>query len=127
MKTPSIKGIKFLSLIIDFYCIVDRNLYDFGAVRLECDGRTFILDVVQSYTNDENNHTTITCDLKVDLETFPKGKLYDSNYDLEAIDFESSNLKACVYIGEDYEVEPDSITLFIKSGKCTKAIEVKQE
>ena len=130
MTTPSIPNVKFISVEIEFYCIVERHLYDLGAVELECEGRTFILDVVQSYTNDDNNHTTITCDLAVDLDTFPIGE--PSLYDLTASDLHNRNIYGTMYIGdEDYEVEPDSVTLFVEfinpdGSGCTKAIELNQ-
>jgi hypothetical protein len=122
MYEPQILGVEFLSILVTFDCPVDRNLYDFGALTLECEGRNFILDVCKSYTNEES--TEITLGLEVDTDIFPVSTEY--NYELTNEDLFSSKLTAKLYIGsEDYEVEPDSMTFFIKSGATTKAIDVK--
>ena len=121
MNEPQILGVEFLSIRVIFDCPVDRNLYDFGALTLECEGRNFILDVCQSYTNEES--TKIELDLEVDTDIFPVGTEY--NYELTKEDLYSSKLTATLYIGSEYEVEPDYMTFFIKSGETTKAIDVK--
>jgi hypothetical protein len=121
MNKPQILGVEFLSIIVTFDCPVDRNLYDFGALTLECERRNFILDVCQSYTNEES--TEITLELEVDTDIFPVDTEY--NYELTKEDLFSSKLTATLYIGSEYEVEPDYMTLFIKSGETTKAIDVK--
>ena len=121
MNEPQILGVEFLSILVTFDCPVDRNLYDFGALTLECEGRNFILDVCQSYTNEES--TKIELDLEVDTDIFPVGTEY--NYELTKEDLYSSKLTATLYIGSEYEVEPECMTFFIKSGATTKAIDVK--
>jgi hypothetical protein len=121
MNEPQILGVEFLSILVTFDCPVDRNLYDFGALTLECEGRNFILDVCQSYTNEES--TKIELDLEVDTDIFPVGTEY--NYELTKEDLYSSKLTATLYIGSEYEVEPECMTFFIKSGETTKAIDVK--
>lgn len=128
MVTP--RQLKFdkITVLLSFYCIVDRNLYDLGAVTMECDGRAYILDVAQSYTNEENNATTITCDLVIDEEVFEMGNEIDQcPYDLTEDDFYSPNFKATLYIGEEYEVAPESVSLFITRDGSTKAIDVTLE
>lgn len=132
METPRKLGFSKVSVEIDFYCVVDRNQYDLGALRLEREGRTYILDVVQSYTSEENNHTTITCDLAVDTETFPMGSGEDESlYNLTDLDFYYPDLTATLFIGSEYEVEPERIGLFIvkatENGYSTKAINVEIE
>jgi hypothetical protein len=121
MNEPQILGVEFLSILVTFDCPVDRNLYDFGALTLECEGRNFILDVCQSYTNEES--TKVELDLEVDTDIFPVGTEY--NYELTKEDLYSSKLTATLYIGSEYEVEPECMTFFIKSGETTKAIDVK--
>jgi len=121
---PKIKGIEFLSVVLSFEVPIDRSLYDLGSVRLECEDRTFILDVCNSYTNDDNYD--IECDLEVDTETFPMGD--ETNYDLTAIDLMlNSDTRGTLYIGCEYEEAPTSITLFVRSGGkkgLTKAIDL---
>lgn len=108
-----------VSVVIEFYCVVPREEYDLGAITLKRSTRTLMLDVVQSYTNDENNHTTIECDVEYDEDVF-NGKYRDlKESDLLGLD------EARLYIGHDWEVEPDSMTLFVKSGGSTRAIELE--
>jgi hypothetical protein len=124
MNEPQILGVEFLSILVTFDCPVDRNLYDFGALTLECEGRNFILDVCKSYTNEES--TEIVLGLEVDTDIFPVSTEY--NYELTKEDLYSSKLTATLFVGgEDYEVEPECMTFFIKSGLTTKAIDVKIE
>lgn len=121
-----ILGITFLDIEIKFDCPVDRNLYDLGSVSLQCDGREFTLDVVQSSMNDEED--TIFCKIEVDLETFP---INEYKYDLTAVDLIMNKTTGTLYIGEEYEETPDSITLFVKSNftndgnGMTKAIKLE--
>jgi hypothetical protein len=120
MKTPSIEGVEFLGVTISFEVPVDRDLYDLGSVQLEKDGRNFVLDVTESTLSDDEDE--IECVIEVDTETFPVGEEY--NYELMASDF-VNGLKGTLYIGDEYEEEPQYMTLFVKIGGMTKAIELK--
>ena len=132
-----IEGIQILNVEIVFHCIVQANLYDLGAVTLVCEDRNFILDIESVQIYEENNHTTMVCNLVVDEDTFQEGENFhldgDSilNYKLEAADFQNSKLRGTVYVGGEYETEPDSQTLFVKhinnEGTCgmTQAIEIR--
>ena len=134
-----IDGISILGLEIRFHCIVDSSLYDLGAVILQCEDRNYILDVVRSEINNEDNHTLIMCDVEVDEDTFKEGSknfIGDGKvlkYDLVATDFMSPALTGTIYIGNEYEVEPESQTLFVKhinnedSCGLTQAIELELE
>ena len=92
---------------------------DLGAIYLSRDGREYILDVYQSYTT-ESGDTEIDCDLEVDKDTFE-----ECAFDLTAEDLMSSDLKATFYIATELEI--DSMTLFVKIGSMTKAIDLEQE
>lgn len=116
-----IEGVEFLGVTIKFNCPIERHLYDLGAVELECEGRKFIVDVCQSYTNEACDE--IECDVEVDTDTFP---VEEWKYDLTAADLFINNTTGSLYIGSEYEVEPDSITLFVKFGEMTKAIELER-
>ena len=125
MNKPKIDGVIFLSLEISFYCQIDRNLYDVGSVNLECEGRNFVLDVCQSHTEENDLSVTITCKLEVDTETFPIGSEY--NYQLLKTDLYSPNLKVSTYLGGEFEIAPEHMTLFVKVDETTKAIDVDQD
>lgn len=121
-----IKNIEFASVEIDFYCIVDPTLYDIGALTLTCEDRNFILDVVRTDIYDNNNHSTFNCTLAVDIDTFEPGEEY--NYLLTESDISNPSLKATLYIGGDFMVEPESVNLgVILRGHTTKMIEVENE
>lgn len=129
MKKPSIKNVIFLGIEIVFDCSVDKTLYDFGAVRLQCEDRTFILDVVSSTINDDESN--IYLKLGVDTDTFPIAK-ESSLYDLTRGDLMSRKISGTLYIGENFHEEPDFITLFVKfintdGSGCTKAINLDIE
>lgn len=113
------KGEVEVSVVIEFYCVVPREQYDLGTMTLKRSTRTLMLDVVQSYTNNENKHTTIECELEYDSDLF-KGKYQDlKESDLLGLDV------ATLFIGHEWEVEPDSITLFVKSDGSTRAIDLE--
>ena len=113
------KGEVEVSVVIEFYCVVPREQYDLGVLTLKRSTRTLMLDVVQTYSNDENHHTTIECDLEYDEDLFS-----DKYKDLKESDLLGLD-EATLFIGHDWEVEPDSITLFVKSGGSTRAIDLQ--
>lgn len=117
MEKPSIEGVEFLGVTIRFEVPIDRNLYDLGSLRLVSENRNFVLDVVKSFTNE--NETEIRCELEVDTETFPINE--ENNYQLTANDL-MFGVEGSLYIGQEWEEEPQSITLFVKIGGMTKAI-----
>ena len=108
-----------VSVVIEFYCVVPREQYDLGVLTLKRSTRTLMLDVVQTYSNDENHHTTIECDLEYDEDLFN-----DKYKDLKESDLLGLD-EATLFIGHEWEVEPDSITLFVKSGGSTRAIDLQ--
>lgn len=110
-----------LSVGIDFYCVVPREQYDLGLLTLKRSVRSLILDVTQSYTDDSNNHTYITCDLEFDEEVIEG---LDSKSDLKESDLLGLD-EATLFIGDEFEIEPESITLFVKSNGSTRAIELE--
>jgi hypothetical protein len=120
MKNKLIKGVEFLSVLIKFEVPIDRNLYDLGSLNLKCENRNFVLDVVKSFTNE--NNTEIECVVEVDLDTFPISE--ENNYQLTANDL-MFNAEGTLYIGTEYEEEPQVMTLFVKIGGTTKAIDLK--
>lgn len=97
-----------LAIVIDGD--VEANRYDLGAVTLECEDRSYILDATSSYINKENGKTTFDTKVEVDKETFDESY---SRYDLKTADLFSPKLKATIFIGHEYEVEPESMTLLV--------------
>jgi hypothetical protein len=120
------KAVKFLGVTIVIDGIVYVTQYDLGSVTLECQGRTYMLDIVKSSSEFINGETVIECKLAEDRET-----LTDSKYDLLPEDFFNKDLKGTVFIGNDYETDPESQTLFVKfesaEGGMTKAIDLELE
>lgn len=112
-----IDGVEVLSLEIKLYGERENNTeIDLGGLTLSNNGREYILDVVQSFTTVEGGFTTIRCELERDNETFP-----DCKYDLTATDL-MSYVKPVFYINSELEIE--NMTLFVKNGNMTKAINV---
>jgi len=120
MKNPSIEGVEFLGVTINFEVPIERHLYDLGSLRLVSGNRNFVLDVVKSYTNEDE--TEIRCEVEIDTETFPINE--ENNYQLTATDL-MFGVNGTLYIGQEWEEEPQSITLFVKIGGMTKAIDLK--
>jgi hypothetical protein len=126
-----IEGIEILSVDLTFYQKVDRDLYDFGSLYLECEGREFVFDVCKTSLGDDG--TSIVCELEVDLDTTPKtyvkNEQYDGSnlYDLTKNDFFNPNLVAKMYIGNEYEIEPEAISLFFRAGGLTSVVNVLNE
>jgi hypothetical protein len=97
-----------LAIVIDGD--VEANLYDLGAVTLQCEKRSYILDATSSYINKENGKTIFDTKVELDKETFDESC---SRYDLTTADLFNPKLKATLFVGNDYEVEPESMTLLV--------------
>ena len=111
---------KKLSVVIDFYCVVEREQYDLGSLRLKQGNKDLILDVTQSYTNDENKHTVITCDLEFDDsidDSFKNNMMFADLY--QKMD------SATLFIGDSFEVEPEDIDLVIVDNGNTTLVELE--
>ena len=122
-KIPKLET-EILSLDIVFYCRVDRTKYDLGGVYIEREGRKYAFDIVKSTQSEDG--CTLSCELEVDEETFPMGDEYP--YTLVDEDLNQSNeLMIAVYIGCEYDVDPESVTLFVRKGTCTIALEGSYE
>lgn len=118
-----IDKVEILSLEIKLFGERDLNEdYDFGALTLKCEDRKYILDTVQAYWSEEGGFSTIQIDLEKDEEIFSTCK-----YDLKAEDFISKDLEAEFYLAGTFSNSVESITLFVKNGEMTQAINVEQE
>jgi len=100
---------------------------DLGGVYLSCEGRQYTLDITDSCWDIENGFTEITCD----VTTVDEYDIFeDCPFDLTGEDLFSSSLKASVYVGDEEGVtqgEEMTATLIVKSGGCTKAIDLTFE
>jgi hypothetical protein len=116
------ENVEILGLTVNLFGVrtEDMDTPDLGAVTLSKDGREYILDVCQSYTDESSGDTEIKCDLEVDKDIFE-----DCEFDLTATDLMSSDLLAEFYIATELEI--DSMTLFVKIGSMTKAIDLEQD
>ena len=111
MKTnnkPSIKGVRISNVEIvyknDEY--KEEKPY-YGALSVTHEGRMFIWDTYQSYTDKLiDNRTSVTLDLEVDTDMFG-----DCFYDLTLSDLFESSDRTLFIEGED-DTEIESIDLF---------------
>ena len=115
------KGDLNLSISIQFYCPIERGLYDLGMLTLKRGDRSLYLDCCMSYYDTERY--CIDIELEFDEEILSE---FDTKSDLTITDLYRLD-EATFYIGGEYEVEPDSITLFAKQNGCTRAIELKED
>lgn len=117
-----IENVEILNLHINFHCPINVDQYDVGALTMCKDGREFILDSVNSQIINIGGGTVWMVLLDKDVETFP-----DCKYDLTAMDVLSDDIECSFYFGGEGSIEPDSISLFVKYGDMTKAINVTRE
>ena len=112
MSNPKIDGVEILGVTVVLYGEVkETETVDLDALTIKCDGREFILDVVQSYRKFEGGFTTIETDLEKDEDTFK-----DCPYDITSTDLMSNNLDIEFFIDGDFSANIESITLFVKFG-----------
>lgn len=109
----------------------DINL---GAVILNCEGRTFVLDSYEtSFTDEveEGENFELCSKLEIDLETFPVDKEY--NYELTLKDLKSKKIKGTFFCAvedgsEDEEVfDFDNADVTLVIFKDNKEIQIKLE
>ena len=101
--TPNIKGIRMSNVEIIYKGKPDPDELYWGAVAVSRDGREFIWDICQSYTDDlGSGYYRTTLDIEVDPEIF------ESSYDLTKDDLLSPD-SATIYVEG---VEPISIQLW---------------
>lgn len=123
LKPSMIGRVEILSVAVVFYG--KRNLnedYDFGALTLSANNREYILDVVQTFWTEEGGFTTVECIVREDKDTFNECK-----FDLTDDDLMSHGLHAMFYVGGNFSNTIEHITLFVKDGGMTKAINVKED
>jgi len=101
-KLPSIKGIRMSNVEIIYKGKPDPDELYWGAVTVSRDGREFIWDVCQSYTDDLGGYYRTTLDIEADPEMF------ECSYDLTRDDLLSPD-SATLYVEG---VEPISIQLW---------------
>lgn len=115
---------EFLSLDLVFDCPVDRTKYDLGGVYIEREGRKYVLDIVGSTQSEDG--CTISCKLALDFETFPISEEFPYNLPDEYLT-NNSSLIIVAYIGCEFDEAPESVTLFVKRGGCTIALDASYE
>ena len=111
-----------LSVVVEVYCIVEVDQYDFGSLRLKQGNKDLILDVTRSEWDNNNNHTTITCSLEFDDDIDDSFK-----NNMALVDLYQKFDTATFYIGCEYEIEPESITLVIKNNSNTTCRDLEIE
>ncbi len=131
-----IEGIEFLGVEISFYCEIPykNGNVNLGAVRLECEERSFVLDTVETKWSNDDGGTLLSIKIEAGID----GSTDDceSNFDLTALDLFSGNVKGTLWIEEEIEdktghtVEPESISLFYRYGGengTTRVIDLEKE
>ena len=93
----------------------------FGAIKLSNGGRSYVLDVIQSYCTNEMDETIFELELEEDEKTFA-----DCKYDLTDADLSDENLEATIYIG-DFSNELISANLIVILNGKIKSINLKLE
>lgn len=119
------KNVVFLGIEMKFFGDHLNSEMDFGSLTLTNEGRTYLLDVCQSYRNLEGGFTHIRMDLEEDRET-----LTDSKYDLTQLDLHSNSIDANLFM--ETEELPEDGTLFVQftnedGTTCTKCIDLSNE
>ena len=128
--SKEIKNVEFSGIEFNFYCVIPHGCLNLGMLKLECEGRTFELDTIQSrWFTPDDAFSIIEVDLAVDEDVSTECK-----FDLTSADLWSNDLKATLWFDvvdelSDEYVDPDSITLYVKfinpdGSGCTKAIEI---
>jgi len=108
-----------LTVSISFYCVVEPIEYDLGSLQLKVGDKDLILDVVKSEWYHENHHTEVIAHLVFDKdlsEDFKNNMLFADLY--QKMD------SATLYIGDEYEIEPESIDLAIRHNGNTTMVEL---
>lgn len=102
----------FTSLEFEFDYNIDLgNDINLGSITLECEGREYILDVVNTIKIRDTAGSNLSCEIEKDEELFS-----DCKYDLKVEDIFNPNLKVKAF----YEVDelPDNVTLYVQL--CTE-------
>lgn len=107
MKT--IEGVNIHNLEVEIKGDVQRHDIDLGALTLRVDDREFILDVVQSYSDEIEGGLRISCDLEVDEDTFDECPYNITKDDI--LDCEHNDMVRELYVGGEVEFEVVSILL----------------
>ena len=107
MKT--IEGVNIHNLEIVIKGTTERHNVDIGALTLRVDDREFILDVVQSYSDELEDGLRISCDLEVDEVTFDECPYNITKDDM--LDCEHNDMVRELYVGGEVDFEVESILL----------------
>jgi hypothetical protein len=128
------KDVRFNSVVMQFYCEIPHGCLNLGLVTLKNEGRSYVLDTVESQWYNEGNGTKVIIRLERDDELVPECK-----FDLTKFDLVSSTLEATLWHEEAIEVsdgeyvEPESqsfsVTFLKQDGSqgMTKAIDLITE
>jgi hypothetical protein len=108
-----------LTISIIFYCVVEPEKYDLGSLQLKQGNKDLILDVTSTIWNNENHHTEVICTLEFDKELSD-----DFNNNMLFADLYNKMDSATLYIGTEYEIEPESIDLAIRDNGNTTMVEL---
>ena len=124
MENTQINDIDTRELVIsiDFYCVVKPEDYDLGAVKLKLGKKDLILDIISTEWYNQNKHTEILAKVVFDNEIDEEFK-----NDITFNELYSKDLSGTVYIGTEFEIEPESISMAIKHNGNTTMVNLDIE
>ena len=115
--------VEFLGVTINMFGEHEVDeFYNLGSVTLGNEGREYILDISESSYNDDSGDLEIECKLEVDKDIFE-----ECEYDLTPMDLHSPTLTAEIYVDGTFSNVIDKMSLFVKLGGMTKAIDLEEE
>jgi hypothetical protein len=118
-------GIKFIGIALQFNNSsleeIDsaRESFSFGVLRLQKGFKEIVLDSASSTL--EEDYTILVYLKEQDEDLNPDENFTQDLEDLEGLDL------AEFYIGDDCDIYPDTMTLFVEQNGTTKAVELKRE
>lgn len=118
-----------LENIITTEIVLDGNQLDteidLGSITLINNEKSFVVDVVQSYRNyDEDENTTlIEIEVEIDKDLFKD----TCNFDLTDLDLLSPNLKGTLYINSEEDLDIKSMVMLVKVRQTTKNIDLVED
>ena len=104
----------------------DRTIVDLGSVRLEREGRSYILDIINSDTIVEDNKLLIGCYLESDQKVLKETFSEETEFDLKEIDLLSEDLIAKVWVEGEEDFKVSSMYLYVFANGSQRVISCEE-
>ena len=125
LQTTEIRDVEFYNVNIVIKGTQDMGLVDLGALTLSCEGREYMLDVVQSYSHAIENGLEIECELLPDADTFD-----DCPYNLikeDLLNHRTNGLVKTLYVGGEIDFEVESMILDLNIQGKDYQLQIEEE